>query len=208
MGDPRTDRDAIFEFVQRTQNLTSVWLRAYDPIEVLREVWALLQSIPRELDSRERTVLSLVLRSVAIHLLRHPLSGSCRSSDIVQVWSDPKDRVRAALWFILQSYERALPQSKIASHIGVSASRLSHLIVQVSGYRTASHLHGCRVMHALLMLQETSLSVKEVAAAVSYTTAELDRHFHTWLGYTPLELRVRTIRPGHNGVVGHASECA
>jgi AraC-like DNA-binding protein len=74
----------------------------------------------------------------------------------------------------------------LARGLGVSDCRLTQMLKRATGRTFGAHLHDRRVAHARALLADGSLSVKEVAARVGYsTTTQLDRHFKKRVGSLP-----------------------
>jgi AraC-like DNA-binding protein len=84
----------------------------------------------------------------------------------------------------------------VAASIGVTPSHLSRLLTSYTGDGFAVHLHRRRVSQAYRALQDSRLSIKEIAAAVGYrSVTQLRRQFLRAHGVPPVALRVG----GHAG---------
>jgi AraC-like DNA-binding protein len=95
--------------------------------------------------------------------------------------------------------EPHLTLSELAATLGLSQPHLSRAIHRETGQPFCTHLNGFRLLAAIVTLRATSLSIKEIAAAVGYTrTSELDRQCHRVLHMTPNQIR--------HAVHGHVPE--
>jgi len=74
------------------------------------------------------------------------------------------ERVKAALRIIDTSFWRdTLKATEIARRLGVSSSRLQHLVKRDTGSSLLWHVHAARIRRAALLLRQTKLLVKQVA---------------------------------------------
>lgn len=96
-------------------------------------------------------------------------------------------RVRMSLRIIRDRFaEVRLSGRSVAAEIGISHSFLAHLLKRETGRRFLWHLHSARVRGAQKLLDETVLSVKEIASRVGYSeTAKLDHNFRRICRMTP-----------------------
>lgn len=184
------DHRRVFEFANRSQLLAAAWLQ--EDLEIqLTDAWRLLASTPRVHSPDGKAAVTYIVRSIASQVLKRPVMlprltetwrrhGYCRHR-----------RARAALAAVCAGYcDRAVSISETAKQIGVSRSRLSHLLTRETGFGFRAHLHGIRLLNAVELLSTTYLSVKEVAARVGYeNTSSLDAQFRRWLGLIPTDFR-------------------
>lgn len=104
----------------------------------------------------------------------------------------PRDpRAACALAEISRRFaEPSLRLRSVAKQLAVSDCRLTHLLKESTGATFGAHLHARRVAEARGLLVESSLSVKEIAGRVGYsTTTQLDRHFKRRVRMLPSEYR-------------------
>jgi AraC-like DNA-binding protein len=74
--------------------------------------------------------------------------------------------------------------------LGISGSRLQHLLRRDTGASFGWHLNKRRSRHAAVLLRTTSLLVKEIAAKAGFkNTLSLERHFRAFFGCTPSQYR-------------------
>src|SRR5262249_30346533 len=104
-------------------------------------------------------------------------------------------RVAHALLSIKIQYRNpALALADIAKDVGLSPWHLTRLLTRHSGMGFSSHLHQTRVVAAQRLLANSTIPIKQVAAAVGYqSTVQLDRHFKRLSGLTPIRFREQQI---------------
>ena len=79
---------------------------------------------------------------------------------------------------------------KLTGHVRLSRSHVCRLLKQQTGRSFLEHLHERRVAAAHALLTESRMTIKEVAAAVGYTSAkELRRHCTRRYGVPPTSVR-------------------
>jgi AraC-like DNA-binding protein len=100
-------------------------------------------------------------------------------------------RIAKALRFIEAHYDdRDLTLPLVADRAGLSCSYLAHTLKRQTGQGFVAHLRRHRVDAARRLLEETVLSVKEVAAATGYQTPrQLERDFKRLNGVVPTSIR-------------------
>lgn len=92
--------------------------------------------------------------------------------------------------------EANLSLRQVAAEVQLSISHLSRLLNRDLGCSFRAHLNRLRVSHAQRLLQTSTLSIKEVAAAVGYqNTSQLDRHFRQLCATTPASFRRSALSP-------------
>ena len=101
---------------------------------------------------------------------------------------------------VLRALDRQIrdPQlhlERLASQMNVSASYLSRLIKKMTGRGFLAHVRVRRVAIARAMLLQSRLSIKEIAAAVGYSSVtQLGRHFRRATGVPPSAIRLINAR--------------
>jgi AraC-like DNA-binding protein len=100
-------------------------------------------------------------------------------------------QVASALHLLQANHRRAgLRLCEVAAVMNLSPYHLSHLLAKHTGHSWSWHLNRVRVIDACELLTTTSLSIKEIAAAVGFSsTHHLDRHFVAVIGMTPTTFR-------------------
>lgn len=83
-------------------------------------------------------------------------------------------------------HDPQLSLRQAAADVHVSPYYLSRLIKAGTGMGFARHVRAARIRSARDLLEKTTLSVKEIAAAVGYSHSnDLDRNFKAECGVTP-----------------------
>ena len=105
--------------------------------------------------------------------------------------TDYRERLLARARIVMEEHcNEPLTIADVASHLGVSASTLSHLFRERAGRTFLECLTRVRIHHAATLLAQEQLRVGEVAELVGYHDA---RHFCTLFknefGITPLQYR-------------------
>lgn len=107
-------------------------------------------------------------------------------------------RVREALACMKRNYQD--PQmclSLVATQVGISTCYLSRILAHQTGKHFREHLRSIRLQHAVKLLKNVSLSVKEISWTVGYLyVSSFDRDFHAKYGKSPVEFRCQRIRGG------------
>ena len=96
---------------------------------------------------------------------------------------DPRVRLAEAIMY--HNLSRAMSLSDLARRTGVSVSRLSHLFKDEVGTSPRQYLKSLRLRRARYLLENSLLSVKEVAAQVGLTAGALIRDFRRAHGTSP-----------------------
>lgn len=102
-------------------------------------------------------------------------------------------RLRSIVAFINEHYgEAGLSVAAAASCAGLSTSHFVRLLKQETGWSFSRYVRELRVVEAKRLLERTTRSVKEIAAAVGYArTDQLDWNFKRRFGVLPTEIRRR-----------------
>lgn len=80
----------------------------------------------------------------------------------------------------------------VATESGISMSQAARILKQHTGLGFMAHLHGRRVNVGCRLLRETTLSIKEVSAAVGYgSSSQFGRRFKQLAGVTAHEFRIQ-----------------
>jgi AraC-like DNA-binding protein len=103
----------------------------------------------------------------------------------------PDDRIVRAVKYIEEhGADGRLTLSEVARAVHISQWHLARLLKRQTGHGFIDHLHRTRIVAARRHLEQTALSVKEIAGAVGYSSSsQLDRRFRRHVGVTPLSYR-------------------
>jgi len=105
------------------------------------------------------------------------------------------DLVKQAIFYIQRHFDQPLNRSDVAEAISVSENYLSQIFRQEMGISLWDYLNRQRINHAQHLLESTTTSITEVAAAVGiYDPAYFSRIFHKQTGLSPSAYRVAAQR--------------
>lgn len=105
-------------------------------------------------------------------------------------------RVQAAINFMNTNLNRKLSAPEIARAAGISSSRLRHLFKDEIGRPLTSYRKHLQLKRAKELLESTSLSVKEVAAAVGVNSvSHFVKDFEKSFGLSPARYADAHYRP-------------
>ena len=105
------------------------------------------------------------------------------------------DLVRQAILYIQQNFGQPLNRADVADAISVSENYLSQIFRQEMGISLWDYLNRQRINEARRLLDATTMSITEVAAAVGiYDPAYFSRIFHKQTGLSPSAYRVAAQR--------------
>jgi AraC-like DNA-binding protein len=112
---------------------------------------------------------------------------------LARVAAVPDARTARALDMINRRYlEPAFGLKDVATDSGNSLSHAARMLKQHTGLGFMDHLHRRRVTVACRLLSETTLSIKQVSAAVGYgSSSQFGRHFKRLTGVTAHEFRIQ-----------------
>jgi AraC-like DNA-binding protein len=106
--------------------------------------------------------------------------------------SSSHDRVAAALRMIEAEFaDSDLSLDRVAAHAGISVWHAARLLKRVTGSGFTTHLHRARIAAAERLLSDRSLCIKEIAAAVGYSTSsQFCAYFKRHVGITATRYRM------------------
>jgi AraC family transcriptional regulator len=131
-------------------------------------------------------MLDALVRQLVIHLLRSHLT--VRKTDQIELSrAGPVDRrLRRAIEFMHDNYERELALEEIASAAYLSEYHFARLFKQITGVTPHVYLANVRLEHARRLLSETSLSISQIAIRVGYhSQSHFTKIFKSVTGVTP-----------------------
>lgn len=143
---------------------------------------------------------------VAAAIARHPRNASAAAQKpsaaraLQPAGRAPHWRVAAALELIKRDYQSPRLDLETASaRVGITKFHLCRIFRSEVGVGFSAYLKAFRAERAMELLRGTTLSVKEIAAAVGFDyVTQLDRAFAARFGVTPTVARQRA-GPGTEG---------
>jgi AraC-like DNA-binding protein len=187
----------LFRYAHRAQLLALAWLEP-DPLVLLPLVWTALRPILPGFSIAEVPHAAAILVQLASRFF-----DVARAPRRRQQTSVTGATVSRALELILHTAtDTDVSLAKIAQHMHLSVSRLSHLIRTQSGHAFRTHVNGVRVLAAIRLLPSYDCSVKEVAWRVGYPdTPSLDRQMVAWTTLRPRDFKRMMLGRDSNGRV-------
>lgn len=99
-------------------------------------------------------------------------------------------KVHQALDYISANFAAKISVQSVADAVGVSVSRLAHLVKEFTGRTVVEHVHHVRIRHAQHLLERTSASCVEIGYEVGYgDQSYFIKHFRRMTGTTPARYR-------------------
>ncbi len=116
---------------------------------------------------------------------------------------DPNEKViQSAIARMRQSFEKNFNVSELAREMDVSYHSFRKIFTERTGRSPYNYLLEIRLARARLLLAQSSLSIKEVAACAGFKDAQyFCRFFHKKAGMTPSLWRARSEYDALAGVV-------
>jgi AraC-like DNA-binding protein len=162
------------------------------PIDCVAAWFSISRRIHPLQSAREKRHLASVLQWVLIRMLSSPslsitsfawLASVFRSATLLNCVAAPpaplvrntlipRDRDRLERCFRILVREHAdtlLSECAVASQLGISSSRLSHLLIHHHNVGFREHLKSIRLHNALILLREKDLAIKQIAGTVGYS---------------------------------------
>jgi AraC family transcriptional regulator of arabinose operon len=103
-------------------------------------------------------------------------------------------RVLRAMDYLAQHLERKVTLIDLAREIGLSPSRLAHLFKGRTGHTPQQFLESCRMKRAADLLERTTFSVKQIAAAVGFDSPfYFSLRFKAWARQSPTAFREASL---------------
>lgn len=98
--------------------------------------------------------------------------------------------VDAVIEYLTKNYAQEITNKKLGEMFGYHPNYLNQLFIQHTGKSLYKYLQDLRIMHAIHMLQDTDMSVSEVAVSAGFRDLpHFSRYFKQKTGYTPSDFR-------------------
>lgn len=105
--------------------------------------------------------------------------------------------VQKALEYIAKAYREPISLAHVAAHVGLSASRLAHLVKSFTGKTVLEVIRQVRLRRAQELLDQTAMSCAEIAYEVGFgDQSYFIQHFRRQTGMTPTRYRRRLMKAG------------
>src|SRR5262245_5789204 len=106
-------------------------------------------------------------------------------------------RVRTVIDVMLAEIARPIAVSELARRVHLSRSRLTHLFRAEVGCSPGRYIRQVRLDRARQLVEESSLSIKEIMARVGFSDpSHFTRDFTRRHGASPRKIRARARAPG------------
>ena len=124
-----------------------------------------------------------------------PGDSLCPPVDAASMDAGHAQCARRAAEYLDTNYTRDISVEEIAAALGVSRSFLSRCFKEVHGMTILEYLLGVRMKKALSLLDETDMSVNEIAARVGFNNANyFFRKFKEEFDVTPTQYRTEKTK--------------
>ncbi|WP_251359141.1 AraC family transcriptional regulator [Kangiella sp. TOML190] len=151
----------------------------------------LLMMLKRQVFSADLGAMASITRLseiVFIELLRAGICEDDNLNDIVNGFKDPK--IGRSLQLIHKQPQHYWTVEKLASEVAMSRSRFAKKFQEVIGKAPMAYLSDWRLQKALSLLEESHLSVQQVATKIGYqSAAAFTRAFSNKFGVAPSDCR-------------------
>lgn len=109
----------------------------------------------------------------------------------------PKDRqkdwIKKSVDYMHTHYAEQIDATHVAMHAGIHRTYFSKIFAEQIGMSPAKYLMKLRMDKAMRLLQETPLTVTEIALSLSYSdAASFSRAFSSYYGFPPTHYRLKT----------------
>ncbi len=146
--------------------------------------------------ARRGTIHVIKVPSGRVRICQNSLVGWRELPGEKRALSPDDVRIKQAMDLIEEQYhDPELMLERLCRPLGVSASHLSRLFKKETGRSFRRYVMRVRMEKGAKPLRESSLSIKQIAAAVGYTHgADFDHHFKMVYGLTPSAYRQASAR--------------
>lgn len=99
-------------------------------------------------------------------------------------------RIRRAMDYMERNLSRKITLADIATAVGLSTSRLSHLFREQSGQTPQQHLEAIRMRRATELLKRTGFSIRQISDELGFDSQfYFSQRFKAWTGQSPSGFR-------------------
>lgn len=131
-----------------------------------------------------------VVSSLVFLLLRFIEDNGTQSTPISEPKTNKEQKVFEMTEYINRNIKGDLSLEEMSQRFFMSKSTICHAFKEVTGLSFGEYVNTRRIQQARILLEETKLSISEIAASVGYdSSAKLRRIFDHHLSMTPREYR-------------------
>lgn len=115
---------------------------------------------------------------------------ACDDQNAAQTTRSGEPRIHRAMDHIDRHLDARLSLDSVASVVGLSASRLSHLFKATTGQTVQAYIEARRLRRAADLLGRTSFPIQQIAASAGFDSPfYFAQRFKRWTGLTPTAFR-------------------
>jgi len=175
------ESDSLFAFARECQIAAGAFVESPEPSEILAAVHSTLYAVPDPIFPAAVPIIATALAVLGRHVL----------AQIHYRPHAPHSRLQQVLGLLLMSYTNdGVTLQDLSGRLNTTRGHVSTLINSRTGRSFLEHLHALRVVHAVLLLTDSEMSVQEIAVRCGYRqTSHLDRHFAARLRLAPGRFR-------------------
>ncbi len=187
------DFDAKFSHL----NLVSFFREHYGVYDLtddqLKEFLDMYETLKREFDHRERQYKSMIEMAVIRYFIRfmreNPYLTPVKDETSVHK-SSKYQTIYAIADYISEHYAETISLDRLAGEFYLSKFYLSRSFKEVTGYGINEYVNILRTKRAKQLLEETTLSVSEIAGMTGYESITyFEKIFKTYMTVSPLKYR-------------------
>jgi len=150
----------------------------------------------------ENNISYLKLKVLEIILLLEPISYE-RNKDIQYFSSDVINKIKCAHNEVILNLENKMTLTDLSKKYGVSLTNFKKCFKEIYGNPYYTYLKKYKIHKAIHYLEETNLSISEIALKVGYDNpSKFISAFKELVGYTPREYKKKNVRLEHLNLFG------
>lgn len=178
-----------------TINLVKFFKEQYGVFHLTPEQQAqflnLYHTLKREFDNKDRHSTAMISMTVMMYFIEFIRKNAAHKLiDVPSNASSKHKTIYAISEYISQHYTEPLTLESLANDFFLSKFYLCRSFKEVTGYGINEYLHIHRIKRAKQLLEETSLSVSQIALQLGYDSlTHFERIFKTHMTISPLKYR-------------------
>ena len=156
--------------------------------EVERILWEVNEEYEKQGEGYKLVSKALLLKLLV--LVGRAFSNEIKGTETEKILGKYKNAVLKAAQYIDVNYVKSLTLDEISSRVGYSKSHFCYLFKAVMGKTYIEYLNEIRINAAKRLLNETEMSISEIAYEVGYNSfANFNKYFKQTTGVTPSKYR-------------------